>query len=111
MRIAARLTAVLRLCPHRGGAGRGAPPACPLRLWPDEAAVWLDENGVRRPRAARHALVALAILGRRGRYAARKEVGGKVVTGPASALALRDAEAEIQFVYRVASCGDGEVPS
>ena len=104
--------------------------------------MWLDENGVRRPRAARHALVALAVLGRRGRYAARREAGGKVVTGPvgappdraaigrgssswcdalacaepvstssASALALRDAEAEIRFVYRVASCGGGEAPS
>lgn len=104
MRIAARLSALLRS--RRSGTGRGLP----VRLWPDEAALWLDENGVRRPRAARHALAALAILGRRGRYAARKEAGVKVVTGPASALALRDAEAEIQFVFRVASCGDEKEP-
>lgn len=102
MRIAARLSARLGL--------RGTGRPVPVRLWPEEAALWLDENGVRRPRAARHALAALAILGRRGRYAARREGGGQVVIGPASALALRDAEAVIAFVVRVTSCGYGEEP-
>lgn len=69
--------------------------------------MWLDENRARRPRSARHALSALAALSTRGRYAARAEEGGRIVTGPASALALRDAGAEIAFVFRVTSYGYG----
>ncbi|SDN69027.1 hypothetical protein SAMN05216360_110150 [Methylobacterium phyllostachyos] len=112
MRIAARLSARLRFGLRRGGTACASPVPVPVpvRRWPEEAALWLDENGVRRPRAARHALVALAILGRRGRYAARRAGSGKVVTGPASVLALHDAQAEIAFVFRVTSCGYGEEP-
>jgi hypothetical protein len=36
--------------------------------------------------------------------------GGAVVIGPVSALALRDAEAAMQFVFRVTPCGYGEEP-
>lgn len=92
-----------RLRPRRRATG--APR--PLRLWPEDAAVWLEENGARHPRAARDALAALAVLEARGRYAAHAAGGGKRVTGPASALALGDAEAEIQFVFRVTSYGYG----
>ncbi|MDP4005410.1 hypothetical protein [Methylobacterium sp. NEAU K] len=80
----------------------------PVRLWPADESVWLDENGARRPRAARHVLRALAALGPRGRYAARAEGRGKIVTGPVSALALRDAEAESRFVFRLTPLGYGE---
>ncbi len=106
MRIAALLGAIVRSRPYRGGAR--AP--VPVRVWPEEGALWLDENGVRRPRAARHALAALAVLGIRGRFAARAEGGGKLVTGPVSALVLRDAEAEIRFVFRITPYGDGADP-
>ncbi|MGH1590405.1 hypothetical protein ACRBEV_21295 [Methylobacterium phyllosphaerae] len=99
MSIRARLAG--RPCPD------GPAPPLPLRVWPDDATVWLAENGVQRPRAARHALAALAALGLRGRYAARRAGAGTVVTGPASALALRDAEAEIGFVFRVTPYGYG----
>lgn len=104
MRIPGRLAELLRIRPRCSGTGR----PLPLRVWPGEAALWLDENGVRRPRAARHALAALAIPGARGRYAARAAGGGTVVTGPVSALALRDAEAEMQFVFRVTPYGYGD---
>jgi hypothetical protein len=100
------LRTAVRACSRRGRAG--AP--LPLRVWPEEAALWLDENGARRPRAARHALAALAALGLRGGYAARAEGGGKVMVGPASALALRDVEAEIRFVFELTPCGYGEEP-
>jgi hypothetical protein len=90
----------------RGIPDRAGRPV-PLRAWPAEAALWLDENGARHPRAARHALAALAALGLRGRYAARAEGGAKIVTGPVSALALRDAEAETGFVFRVTPYGYG----
>lgn len=104
MRLVATLAALLRIRPVRGAAGR----PLPVRVWPGEAALWLDENGVRRPRAARHVLAALAIPGTRGRYAARATGSGTVVIGPVSALALRDAEAEMQFVFRVTPYGYGE---
>lgn len=106
MRIRGLLDAARRSRSRRGGTGHPVP----VRLWPGEAALWLHENGVLRPRAARHALAALAIRGTRGRYAARSEGGGTIVAGPASVLALRDAEAEIQFVFRVTPCGYGEEP-
>jgi hypothetical protein len=105
---------VLRALP--GLATRSRPRRCaadspfPLRLWPEEAALWLGENRARRPRAARQALAALAAREARGRYAARAEGGGAVVTGPVSALALRDAEAAIQFVFRLTPDGYGEEP-
>jgi len=70
--------------------------------------LWLAENGVRRPRAARHALAALARPGTRGRYAACAVSGGTVLIGPVSALALRNAEAEVQFVFQVTPYGYGE---
>lgn len=79
-----------------------------VRLWPGDEAVWLRENGAWRPRAARHVLRALAALGPKGRYAARPEGHGKVVTGPVSTLALPDAEAEIRFVFRITPLGYGE---
>lgn len=103
MRICGLLNVARRSRPRRGGTGRPVP----VRLWPEEATLWLDENGVLQPRAARHALAALAVLGRRGRYAARSAGGGKVVAGPASVLALRDAEAEIHLVFRVTPDGYG----
>ncbi|MFC6742462.1 hypothetical protein [Methylobacterium tardum] len=31
----------------------------PMRAWPEDEALWLDENGVRRPQAARHVLASL----------------------------------------------------
>ena len=80
----------------------------PLRAWPEDEALWLDENGVRRPRAARHVLASLAALDRRGRYAARAEGGARILTGPVSALALRDADAAIGFVFSVTPYGYGE---
>ncbi|MCJ2139617.1 hypothetical protein [Methylobacterium sp. E-066] len=80
----------------------------PVRLWPADETLWLRENGAWCPRAARHVLCALAALGRRGRYAARSEGDGKIVTGPVSTLALPDAEAEIRFVFRVTPLGYGE---
>ncbi|MCJ2073260.1 hypothetical protein MKK75_31500 [Methylobacterium sp. J-030] len=79
-----------------------------MRVWPGEAALWLGENGACRPRAVRHMLAALAISGTRGRYAARAAGGSKVVIGPVSALALHDAEAEMQFVFRITPYGYGE---
>lgn len=91
---------------HSDGAGR----PLPLRVWPADAALWLDENGARRGRAARHALAALAAIGPRGAYAARAEGGGRIITGPASALALPDAEAETGFVFHVTPYGHGEEP-
>ncbi|MCJ2048595.1 hypothetical protein [Methylobacterium sp. J-070] len=80
----------------------------PLRTWPTDATLWLDENGARCPRAARHALAALATLEPGGRYAARAVGAGTIVTGPASALALRDREAEIGFVFHLTPYGYGE---
>ncbi|MGH1573593.1 hypothetical protein ACRAWG_26740 [Methylobacterium sp. P31] len=80
----------------------------PLRLWPRDEATWLDENGARHPIAARDVLSALAKHGSQGPYAARLEGGGTVVAGPVSALALPDARAEIQFVFRVTPIGYGE---
>ena len=88
--------------PRRRGARH------PVRLWPADETLWLRENGAWRPRAARHVLCALAALGRRGRYAARPDGGAKIITGPVSALALPDAEAEIRFVFRVTPLGYGE---
>jgi hypothetical protein len=101
-----RLSALLRIRPGHNRSGRPRP----LRVWPGEAVLWLAENGVHRPRAARHALAALARPGARGPYAARAVGGGAVVIGPVSALALRDAEAAMQFVFRVTPCGYGEEP-
>ena len=49
----------------------GSSPEAPLK-------VSNDENGVRRPRAARHVLASLAALDRRGRYAARAEGAHRV---------------------------------
>ncbi|KAA0123393.1 hypothetical protein CIW48_13190 [Methylobacterium sp. P1-11] len=89
---------------------RGTRDTLPLRVWPADEVVWLDENGVRRPRAARRALAALATVGSRGRYAARSEGGGKIVVGPASALVLGDAEAEIGFVLSLTPYGYGAQP-
>ncbi len=103
MRIRARLAA---LRPPARGAGK----PLPLRVWPADESVWLDENGVRHARAARRALAALAALGSCGRYGARIAGRGKVVTGPASALVLRDAEAEIGFVLSVTPYGYGAEP-
>lgn len=104
MRCLGRPFARLRLRPRRR--------LRPVRVWPGEAALWLDENGVRHPRAARHVLAALAgrVTGRptHGRYAARTAEGGTILTGPVSALALHDAEATIQFVVRVTPYGYGE---
>jgi hypothetical protein len=80
----------------------------PMRAWPEDEALWLDENGVRRPRAARHVLASLAALDRRGRYAARAEGAARILTGPVSALALRDADAAIGFVLSVTPYGYGE---
>ncbi|MGT2488281.1 hypothetical protein ACU4GA_24820 [Methylobacterium oryzae CBMB20] len=57
MRLRARLAAALR------PPARGAGPRLPLRVWPADEAAWLDENGVRHPRAARRTLAALASLG------------------------------------------------
>ena len=53
---------------------------------------------------------ALATVGSRGRYAARAEGGGKIVAGPASALVLGDAEAEIGFVLSLTPYGYGAEP-
>lgn len=89
----------IRKIPDRAGR------PVPLRAWPAEAALWLDENGARHPREAHHALAALDL---RGRYAARAEGGAKIVTEPVSALALRDAEAETGLVFRVTPYGYGE---
>jgi len=83
-------------------------PRHPVRQWPADETLWLRENGAWRPRAARHVLCALAALGRRGRYAARAEHEAKIITGPVSALALPDAEAEIRFVFRLTPLGYGE---
>lgn len=102
-RPAVRIRALRAARPDPGCAA----PQLPLRFWPEDATVWLAENGVRRPRAARHALAALAALGLRGRYEARRVGAGKIVTGPASALALRDSEAEIGFVFQVTPYGYG----
>ncbi|SEI01127.1 hypothetical protein SAMN02799636_04911 [Methylobacterium sp. 275MFSha3.1] len=104
MRLRARLAAALRP-PARAGVQH-----LPQRVWPGEEAAWRDENGVRHPRAVRRALAALAALEPRGRYGARIEGRGKVVTGPASALVLRDAEAEIGFVLGLTPDGYGAEP-
>ncbi|MGU3466737.1 hypothetical protein ACLBXO_17965 [Methylobacterium sp. C33D] len=104
MRLRARLAAALR------SPARGAGTPLPLRVWPADEAAWLEENGVRHPRAVRRTLAALAVPGSRGRYGARVEGRGKVVTGPASALVLRDAEAEIGFVLGLTPCGYGAEP-
>lgn len=86
----------------------GHRPPRPVRAWPEEGALWLDENGVRRPRAARHVLAALAARAPRGRYMARAEGGALILTGPSSALVLRDAEAAMRFVFSVTPYGYGE---
>jgi hypothetical protein len=92
---------------HPGGAGRRP---LPLRAWPADAALWLDENGARRPRAARHILAALAARGARGAFAARAAGGGQVVAGPVSVLTLPDARAETDFVFHLTPYGHGEEP-
>jgi hypothetical protein len=107
VRIRDVLTAVVRPHPgRRGGAGR---PLL-LRVWPDDAALWLDENGARHRRAARHVLASLAALRSGGRYGAREAGNGKIVTGPVSALTLRDPQAESGFVFCLTPYGYGEEP-
>ncbi|QGY03470.1 hypothetical protein MMSR116_17385 [Methylobacterium mesophilicum SR1.6/6] len=105
MRIREVLAAVVRPHPgQRGGTGR----PLPVRIWPDDAALWLDENGVRHRRAARHVLASLAALRHGGRYGARVAGTGKVVTGPVSVLTLRDPQDECGFVFCLTPCGHGE---
>ena len=106
MTFARLMAAAGRPHPRRGGAGR----PLPVRAWPDDAALWLDENGTRRPQRARQALAALAALGLRGRFGARTEGAGRIVTGPASVLALRDGPAEIGFVFSLTLYGYGQAP-
>ncbi|MGT2481667.1 SGNH/GDSL hydrolase family protein [Methylobacterium oryzae CBMB20] len=98
--------------PRRGpAAARARRRAAPApAVWPADEAAWLDENGVRHPRAARRTSRRWRRSGPAAGTRARIEGGGKVVTGPASALILRDAEAEIGFVLGLTPDGYGAEP-
>ncbi len=79
-----------------------------MRQWPEDETVWLNENDARRPSSARQILSAVASLRSRGQYVVCLEGRGKIIKGPVSALTLCDAEAEIQFVFRLTPLGYGD---